>query len=87
MIRAAIVGLGRWGRNLVAAVQDRSARLRFEPADALHLELEAFADAIEGRAPYLIPPVQMIEVIAALEAICRSMAAGAPVALEAPVAA
>ena len=29
MINAAIVGLGRWGRNIVNAVQDKSERLRF----------------------------------------------------------
>src|SRR5687767_7510034 len=29
MINAAIVGLGRWGRNLVNSVQDRSDKLRF----------------------------------------------------------
>ena len=29
MIRAAIVGIGRWGRTLVGAVQDKSAALRF----------------------------------------------------------
>jgi predicted dehydrogenase len=29
MIRAAIVGLGRWGRSLVASVQDKSEDLRF----------------------------------------------------------
>ncbi|HTV45932.1 MAG TPA: Gfo/Idh/MocA family oxidoreductase [Stellaceae bacterium] len=29
MIRAAIVGLGRWGRTLVAAIQDKSSEFRF----------------------------------------------------------
>src|SRR5262245_7010251 len=29
MIRAGIVGLGRWGRSLVASVQGKSAELRF----------------------------------------------------------
>jgi hypothetical protein len=29
MIDAAIVGLGRWGRTLVEAVQGKSGRLRF----------------------------------------------------------
>src|SRR5262245_29077157 len=29
MIRAAIAGLGRWGRSLVASVQSKSAQLRF----------------------------------------------------------
>jgi predicted dehydrogenase len=32
MIRAAIVGLGRWGRSLVNAVQDRSGDIRFTHA-------------------------------------------------------
>src|SRR6516225_6106519 len=32
MIEAAIVGLGRWGRTLVEAVQDHSDRLRFTRA-------------------------------------------------------
>ncbi len=32
MIRAAIVGLGRWGRNLVQSVQDKSEHLRFTHA-------------------------------------------------------
>ena len=29
MVRAAIVGLGRWGRTLVGAVQGQSAAIRF----------------------------------------------------------
>lgn len=29
MINAAIVGLGRWGKNIVNAVQGKSERLRF----------------------------------------------------------
>jgi hypothetical protein len=29
MINAAIVGLGRWGKNMVDAVQGKSERLRF----------------------------------------------------------
>src|SRR5690349_1210256 len=32
MLSAAIVGLGRWGRNLVEAVQGRSDRIRFTHA-------------------------------------------------------
>ena len=32
MIDAAIVGLGRWGRTLVASVQGKSDRLRFTRA-------------------------------------------------------
>lgn len=32
MIKAAIVGLGRWGRNLVSSVQGKSGHLRFTHA-------------------------------------------------------
>ena len=32
MLKAAIVGLGRWGRNLVESVQGKSERLQFTHA-------------------------------------------------------
>ena len=48
-------------------------RLSFEPVNALRCGLEAFADAVEGRAAYPIPVTQMIDVIAALEAIVKAM--------------
>ncbi len=48
-------------------------------ADALTAELEAFAAAIEGRAPYPIPHDQIIHVVAVLEAIVESAETKAPV--------
>lgn len=48
-------------------------RLTFEPVDALRLELEAFADAAAGGAPYPIPHDQMLDGVAALEATIRSL--------------
>ena len=44
--------------------------------DTLRLELEAFADAVAGRAPYPLPYDQMIDTVAVFEAITRSVAAG-----------
>jgi predicted dehydrogenase len=44
--------------------------------DTLRLELEAFADAVEGRAPYPLPYDQMIDTVAVFEAITRSVAGG-----------
>ncbi len=44
--------------------------------DTLRLELEAFADAVEGRAPYPLPYDQIIDTVAVFEAITRSVAAG-----------
>lgn len=48
-------------------------------ADALTAELEAFADAVEGRVPYPIPHDQIIHVVAVLEAIIKSSETKAPV--------
>ncbi|MDP6451558.1 MAG: Gfo/Idh/MocA family oxidoreductase [Lentisphaeria bacterium] len=48
-------------------------------ADALTAELEAFAEAVEGRKPYPIPHDQIIHVVAVLEAIVNSSETKAPV--------
>ncbi len=47
--------------------------------DALAAELEAFANAVEGRAPYPIPQDQIVHAVAVLEAIIESAESGAPV--------
>ena len=57
-------------------------RIAFEPVEPLRIQLEAFADAVEGRAPYPIPAAQMIDAVAALEAIVKSMASRTPVLVE-----
>ena len=44
--------------------------------------LEAFADAAEGRAPYPVPQSQMITNISALEAIFKSAKTNAIVNVE-----
>jgi predicted dehydrogenase len=56
-------------------------RQTFEPLNALRANLEAFADAIDGRAAYPIPVAQMIDTIAGLEAIVTSMQTGNAVTL------
>jgi len=48
----------------------------YPAASAVRANLEAFADAAEGRAPYPVPQAEMIANIAALEAIFRSAASG-----------
>ena len=48
MINAAIVGLGRWGRNIVNAVQDKSERLRFVRAVVRRTESAAEFAAQHG---------------------------------------
>ena len=48
-----------------------------QPAPAVLANLEAFADAAEGRAPYPVPREEMIANVSALEAIFRSAKTGA----------
>jgi predicted dehydrogenase len=54
-------------------------RRTFEQIDSLRAELEAFADAAAGRAPYPITPQEMVDTIAAFEATIRSIEIGRPV--------
>jgi len=54
----------------------------YEPAPNVLANLEAFADAAEGRAPYPVPQSQMIANISALEAIFKSAATSQIVAVE-----
>jgi predicted dehydrogenase len=46
--------------------------LRLPPLDSVRANLEAFADAVEGRAPYPIPDDEMVALAAACEAIVAS---------------
>ncbi len=55
-------------------------QLRFGRIDSLRCELEAFADAIAGRAAYPITDDEMLDTIAAFEALVRSADTGQPVA-------
>jgi len=48
----------------------------FPPANAVLANLEAFADAAAGRAPYPVPQAQMLANIAALEAVFNSVRSG-----------
>ena len=54
-------------------------RTVLEAADKERAELEAFADAIAEGRPFLVPPEQMVNGIAVLEAIEPSSAAGQPI--------
>ncbi len=56
-------------------------RLSFEPVNALHYELEAFADAVAGGAAYPVPTSHMIQTVSALEAIAQAIKTRTPVTL------
>jgi predicted dehydrogenase len=53
----------------------------FPHVDSLRVLIEAFADAVEGRAPFPVTPDQMLDVIGAFEAVITSLAIGQPVKL------
>lgn len=50
----------------------------YAPAENVLANLEAFADAAQGRSPYPVPQAEMIANISALEAIFKSARTGAP---------
>jgi len=51
-------------------------RLTFEPVNALKAELEAFADAIEGRAPFPVSAEDMVATVSTFEAVVRALESG-----------
>jgi predicted dehydrogenase len=59
-------------------------RVFLEPADSLRAELEAFADAVEGRAAFPNPPEQMLATVGAFEATLRAMQTGDTVQADGP---
>ena len=58
-------------------------RQEFPKVDSLLAEIDHFADAVEGRAPYPITPDEIVNTIGAFEAITTSIATGQPVRLAA----
>ena len=50
----------------------------FEHVDSLKVLAESFADAVEGRAPFLVSTDQMLDLIGAFEAILASLKTRAP---------
>jgi predicted dehydrogenase len=66
------------GWTLTTALRGEPKRsFDYAPAPAVLANLEAFADAIEGRATYPVPHEQMIGTVSALEAIVKSTRSGA----------
>ena len=49
--------------------------LNFPPLDSVRANLEAFADAVAGHAPYLISTIEMLDTVAAFEAIAKAVGA------------
>ncbi|HEX9462873.1 MAG TPA: Gfo/Idh/MocA family oxidoreductase [Alphaproteobacteria bacterium] len=57
-------------------------RSSFEPVDTLRAELDRFADAAAGVAPFYIPTAEMLNTVTAFEAVIKSIDTGAPVTLD-----
>jgi predicted dehydrogenase len=66
---------------IVAKIAGPTEERTYPHVDSLRTLLEAFADAIEGKAPFPVRPEQMLDVIGAFEAVIASLASGAPVRL------
>jgi predicted dehydrogenase len=65
------------GWILTSCLRNQQKRTKeYPPAKAVLANLEAFADAAAGRAPYPVPPAQMIANISALEAVFKSARSG-----------
>ena len=63
--------------ELVLRMSGKQAqRVQLEAADSLRAELEAFAGAVEQRAPFPIAPAQMLQTVAAFEAVIRALETG-----------
>ena len=50
--------------------------ITLEPIDALRIELEAFADAIEGRAPFPVPASDILATVTTFEAVIKALESG-----------
>ena len=72
-LRVHAFGTDGWAQSVEATeltirkTDQAPERQTFEPVVSLRLELEAFADAVAGRAPYPITPQQMVDTAYALE--------------------
>ena len=57
-------------------------RREFPKVDSIRTEIDAFADAATGGSPYPITPAEMVDTIAAFEAVIQSMNTGRPVSID-----
>ena len=61
---------------------DTRSTVEYAPSSSVLANVEAFADAVEGRATYPMPQDQMLANIAALEAIIESARSGQQVSVK-----
>ena len=66
---------------IVTKIGGQPRQETYPHVNSLRALLEAFADAIEGKAAFPVTPEQMLDVIGAFEAVITSLAKGKPVKL------
>ena len=64
---------------IVGSIGQTPQMQTYERVDSLKVLTDSFADAVEGRAPFLVSTTQMLDLIGAFEAIIKSAESGAPV--------
>ena len=65
----------------LAYIGGKTETKTYEKVDSLQVLTDSFADAVEGRAPFLVSTQEMIDMIGAFAAVTRSLEKGAPVEL------
>jgi predicted dehydrogenase len=63
----------------LAYIGGKTETTTYERVDSLKVLTDSFADAVEGRAPFLVSPDQMLAMIGGFEAVIRSLDKNAPV--------
>ena len=63
---------------IMRGLQGQPERVTLPAVDKEKVELEAFADAVEEKKPFTVPPEEAINGIAVLEAVVKSAASGKP---------
>ena len=56
--------------------------MNYPAIDVLAAELDAFADAVEGKQPFPVPEIEVLATLSAFEAALESMESGHPVACD-----
>ena len=65
---------------------NKPVRMNYPAVDVLRAELNAFVDAIEGKAPFPVPELEVLATLSSFEAALQSMASGVPVVCDLPEA-
>jgi len=73
----------RGDAELIArGIEGAAERVQLTPMDKERALLEGFADAVAAKQPFVVPPDEIVNGIAVLEAIVASAAKGRPVAIK-----